>query len=123
MELAEIDLIGLIPFLQLFSRCQLVRVFITAEVPFTVQPQAEENSYRRHLLLECESAPDPELNRSFTYKVRLPDVLPGMLNGAETEFDPASVLGQGVITNLLPKTTDMRGNPFARVLRGLVIQF
>lgn len=101
--------------------------FLDQTVHVDVEPVRVRNvpggTFRRRLVVYCEGELDPVQGRRFMYKVFVIDPDPGMLDGKGLRLDTNSALGRLFVDGFLAFTSDIRGNPFSRVVGSEVIQF
>lgn len=110
-------------FLQPLTRLKLLSVSANIDLDVQIQPEPALGSFRKQLLVLCETHFDGVLGRTFQYKFRLANPDPAMLDGKGQRLDLGSVMGQTLVQFVLLNTSDLRGNMFAKVINSSVIKF
>lgn len=105
---------------QQFSELRLIDVRISLNVAATLTGDAPIASSRKRLTLWCEAAPDAVDGKRHRFKSILYGPKATLLDNSGIAFEPTTTESQSFISTVLNNTTDLRGNAFASVLRGVV---
>jgi hypothetical protein len=101
--------------------------FLDQSVHFDVEPRRRfarpRGTMNRQLVIYCVGSPDPATGRRFTYKVKIVDPDPDILDQRQLRFDPTRPASIAFITQFLALTSDIYGNPFDRLVGSEVIEF
>lgn len=101
--------------------------FLDQSVHFDVEPQRRFTRPRgrmnRQLIIYCVGDRDPATGRRFTYKIKVIDPDPDILDVRQLRFDPTRPRSLAFISNFLALTSDIYGNMFDRVVGSEVIEY
>jgi hypothetical protein len=100
--------------------------FLDQSVHFDVEPvrrfRRPRGKMNRQLIIYCVGNRDA-MGRRFTYKVKVIDPDPAILDDRQLRFDPTRPRSQLFVSNFLALTSDVYGNIFDRVVGSEVIEF
>lgn len=105
---------------QQFTGLRLVDVRLSVHLSPTTLIEAPSLSIRQRLVLWCDTTDDPTLGRPYRFKSILYGPKPEILSTDGLTFASSNPESQSFINNVLSHTTDIRGNPFNKVVRGVV---
>jgi hypothetical protein len=101
--------------------------FLDQSVHFDVEPVRRFSRPRgrmnRQLIIYCVGTPDAATGRRFTYKIKVIDPDPDILDQRQIRFDPDRPRSLLFINGFLRRTSDIYGNTFDRIVGSEVIEF